>query len=217
MRGKLLEKLGLVAVVALGVAVIAAPAQALPMFTAESYPAKLKGQALEPQIFKFNASWKCKQVSLLATLTEASSTLNLAPEYSECTFFGLPVSAKTGGCRYELHLKEAIKEDEYKATFDVLCPKGELIEFNFSIPGGFCRWKFGEQTALSTVRVKNETTAEPAKDVILWLEISNIKYTTEGNLAECGANGTFFSGMYQGVVTLPAFDASSKAEGLWVA
>lgn len=201
----------------LAVAVLATPASAAPLFKTSEYPATLTGisTGLHPFASHAGAIWKCGfKSSMTGFLNENSSTITLAPTYTECTILETSMTVQVNGCSYLLHAQEAVKElaDTFRGTFDIVCPAGKAIEFLW---GGGCTWRFPAQTAVQGFTATVKTAAEP-KDVLLKLESKQLTHSEEGFSFACPNKGTFTDGSLLAEVTLRADGAGGKLLPFWL-
>jgi len=201
-------------VMAAALAIAAAPAGATPLFKATAYPAKLK-TAGEPQVFRTPSSaFKCSTMGLSGTLKASSSTLTLSPGSPSCTFWDAPMTVKTNGCTFQVHLE---KPDEVLARFDgsldLLCPEGKSLEFISFFTQG-CSWTYVEKTGLSRVTLENKPINTP--DVVyLYFEVTGLKLTEKGKNSTCG-EGTLTNGILEGVIGLQAETEKGVPQDFWV-
>jgi len=213
---------GLVAVLALG-ALGATGAQAV-VLTAKEYPATLDGTGVEgePTIFNFEGKEVvCKKTTLSGTLEKESSTVVIGRGYSECTIkLGesvLPVTIKTNGCAFELHLETKLSMDIFQAKVDIVCEGTAGIEFfvyvnetEHKAGKSLCVLETPPQKGLETVELNNMT---EAVDVTVTPRVKGITYKRTGSLL-CGAlNGT---ANYTGSTTMTGTNKNGEFDGLTV-
>lgn len=196
---------------AMAVSAVTSTAASAGTFKAESYPATITGTQTTAVTFTgVVGKWTCKTVSMQGTLTEASSALNLAPTYSECSWAGVGATTNMEGCTYEFTGGNTVegKESKIEATMDVKCPAGK--EVKLVLNGGTCTIFIPEQTGLKSATFEN-TTAPTPDDVDLTLALSGIKYKVVNGLLGCPnspADGTYTNGTISGVETLSADNKS---------
>jgi hypothetical protein len=197
----------LVAAMALGVSGIASTAASAGTFKAESYPATITGTQTTSVVFTgVVGKWSCKTVSMQGTLSEASSALNLAPSYGECSWAGVPATTNMEGCTYEFTAGNTVegKENKVEATMDLKCPAGK--EVKLVLNGGTCTIFIPEQIGLKSATFENTPAATP-DDVDLTLALTGIKYKVVNGFLGCPnnpADGTYTNGSIGGVETLSA-------------
>lgn len=214
----------LAAVLAIG-AVGAGFAQATPVFEAESYPATLDSESLQPTIFKLGTEVRCEKAALSGTLEtvggKAPSTLTINRTYSECTTtFGMnvfPTTVVMSGCAFLLHASEKVDALNYKATVDVECQTGGKIEFlvyesktKHDNNETACKFTIPAQNGLKTVELINKEAIPP--DIQVKPNVSGIKYEVDGPALLCGKGNT--NGTYTGNGTVTATNAAK--EQIWL-
>jgi len=207
-----------VAILAIAVALTASAALSAAAsagtFKAESYPATITGTQTTAVTFTgVVGKWTCKTVSMQGTLSEASSALNLAPIYSECSWAGVAATTNMEGCTYEFTAGNTVEGSESKieSTMDVKCPAGK--EVKLVLNGGTCTIYIPEQTGLKSATFEN-TAAPTPDDVDLTLALSGIKYKVVNGLFGCPnnpADGTYTNGTISGVETLTADSKGGSA------
>jgi hypothetical protein len=181
----------LVLIVSFVVSAVGAGAADAGTFKAESYPAGVVG------------TWKCGALAMQGELKGESTTLNLVPSYSECSWAGVAATINMEGCTYEYVAGNTVegKETKIQATMNVRCPAGK--EARLTLTGG-CTLRIPEQTGLGTATA--ETTVTPPSVVDLQLSITGETYRVEnGSLCpNAPANGTYTNGTLTGVERLTA-------------
>lgn len=183
-------------------------------FKAGKYPATIHASTTTPQKFSFEAgSVECKNSTFRAVLSEASSTLTVAPEYKECT--GLESAAATinmEGCTYVFHVNEKVSPDNYRAGMDISCPAGKSMKIN----AGNCKVEIGAQSGLKTLDLVDDTGASPKKDITMRPTITGIAYsvTEDGCFCPFSGTGAKTGGAYSSTanVTFTAENPSEAAE-----
>jgi len=169
-------------------AMIASAAQAVPQFTAGTYPATVTGSGGEKAGEKFtlgaaddNVSVECNTSEYHGVLAEASSTLEVTPHYTNCKAFGfLNATVTVEGCKYVFHATEK-SGTSYKAHVDVVCPAGKSIK----ISAGTCTTEVKGQTGLTTAKGTNSGT-----NVLVKPEVSGVAYTVTADGFGCPLTGT---------------------------
>jgi hypothetical protein len=193
------------AIVAL--AALPSTAFAAPEFEAGEDPATVSGEQVEGGhvLTLKSGEAECGGTTLTGELDQPSAALTVAPAYSGCTLFGLAATVKTEGCLYEFHAGEETKENEFKGTMDIECPKEHAIVITAA--SEMCKIKIGSQSGLSGVVYKSHLAAEPA-DLTIVESIGGISYTGSGALcsSESGSGATLEGNVLAG--------ASSKAEAV---
>jgi hypothetical protein len=199
---------------ALVVSAVASSAASAGTFKAESYPATITGTQTTSVVFSgVVGKWSCKTVSMQGTLTEASSSLNLAPSYGECSWAGVAATTNMEGCTYNFTAGNTIEGSESKieATMDIKCPAGK--EVKLVLNGGTCTIFIPEQTALKSATFENTPAATP-DDVDLTLALTGIKYKVVNGMLGCPnkpADGTYTNGSIAGGETLTGDNKSGTA------
>lgn len=209
-------------VLAIG-ATYAAPAQAAPLFTADSYPATIDGVAAAPAIFQFGGvyAWECETAPMQGTLAGASSALTLSVTYETCRW-RYPVTEPPqpwsavliamNGCDWKLQSLQKLEADKYKSSANLECPAGKDVVIELQ-QGGFplCKLTVQAQSNKSEVRLSDKTEKSP-NDVEALIAIAGLKYTQElGFPYSCPVKtGTYENLNYQGIATLTATSAGKQ-------
>lgn len=206
----------------------AAPAQAEPLFTADSYPATIDGTALAPTVFEFGGEyrWECETAPMSGTLSSASNALTLSVGYEKCRWW-YPVTEPPqpfstvviamNGCDWRFHGLQKQEADKYKASASLECPaeKDVLIELQ---QGGFplCKLTVQAQSNKADVGLIDKTEKSP-NDVEAQITIGSLKYTQIlGFPYSCPVKtGTYEDLNYKGLATLTA-TSGGKQIGLRV-
>jgi len=152
--------LALVAVLAMS-AVVASAAQAVPQFTASSYPVTATGSNTKGnETFTTEAGTvQCDSHFLVENtggnhegIPGATSTVTATASYSNCTAFGfLNATVNMEGCDYVFHATEQVAAGVYRHHVDVVCPAGQSIK----ITAATCKAEVKAQTGLTTVTTTN--------------------------------------------------------------
>lgn len=204
-----LKSLGLafVAVLAMS-AVVASAAQAVPSFTASSYPAAGTGANTKgSETFTTEAGAVQCDSHFAGTLSGASSTLTVTPTYTNCEAFGfLSATVNTEGCTYVFHATEQVSAGVYNSHVDVVCPAGKSIK----ISAGTCRAEVKGQNGLTTVKTTNSggsVTVEP--------NVNNIALTVTQDGFACPFSGTGAkTGAYHGHVVFSSAGKTISVSGV---
>jgi len=177
--------LALGAVLALG-ALTASAAMAVPQFTASTYPAQVTGSNTKgSEVFTTEAGKvECDSHFLSTSQAAASSTLTVAPKYSNCDAFFLSATVDTEGCTYVFHATELVSAGVYKHHVDVVCPAGQSIKIVAG--GGQCNAEIKGQTGLTSVK----TTNLAGGTVTVQPEVTKVAYTVTKDGFGCPFNGT---------------------------
>jgi hypothetical protein len=164
-------------------------AYAAPAFKADLYPVTIHGSSVfgNEVINTEGGKVECA-VSYHAELKEASSTLALAPTYTNCEAFGFLSAATVSpeGCTYLLHISEQSAEDKYKTSFDIACPAGKSIK----IVASTCKAEIASQGGLGFITLINDTEATPKRDITFDPEVSGLAYTVTQDGFLCPFSGT---------------------------
>ncbi len=157
-------------------------------FKAAGYPTTIHGSAARgAHVINVEGGKVECAVSYHAELKEASTTLSLAPTFSECKALGfLSGTVNPEGCRFLLHVSEPNAEDEYPATFDIACDAGKAIKV---VTSG-CRAEFKAQSTLLLAEITNDTKATPKKDITFKPAVGGLAYTVTEDGFLCPFNGT---------------------------
>jgi hypothetical protein len=185
-------------------------------FKAESYPARITGAQTTQVVFTgVVGTWKCGGLAMQGELKEESTTLNLTPIYSECSWAGIAATINMEGCTYEYVAGNTVegKETKIQATMNIRCPAGK--EAKLTLTGG-CTLRIPEQTGLGAVTA--ETTVTPPSVVDLQLNITGETYRVENGTfcPNSPANGTYTNGTLSGVERLLAENAEANQLGFSV-
>jgi hypothetical protein len=175
-----LKVLGLAAAVVLAMSAVAASgASGKIQFKASQYSKTGVVAKEDPTITLSGGSILCKVLQLEGKLTEPSSTMSVAPTFTECTAFGLAMTAKMNGCEYLIHANEHVSTDTYAALLDLVCPAGKTAEIQ--IPSISCTITFLPATGYSGLKLKNNTNEAPkADDIAVSGSVGKMKYEYHG-------------------------------------
>jgi hypothetical protein len=205
MNSKRLKLMLAAAVAVLAVSAAASTAASAGTFKAGSYPATITGTQATQVIFTgVVGTWKCGALAMQGELKEESTSLNLTPLYSECSWAGVAATINMEGCTYNYTAGNTLGENKIEATMDVVCPAGK--EAKLTLTNG-CTIRIPSQNGLKSVTAENTL-----MDVDLQLGVTAMTYTVE-NGTKCPntpANGTYTNGTLSGVETLIA--ENSKGE-----
>jgi hypothetical protein len=144
--------LALVAVLAMS-AVVASAAHAVPQYTASSYSATATGANNKGgETFTTSGGTVTCDSHFQGTLSAASSTLTVTPNYSNCEAFGfLSADVHENGCTYVFHATSKLSTDHYSSSVDIVCPAGKTMVITASA----CEVSVGAQNGLSSVTTQN--------------------------------------------------------------
>ena len=214
--------LALVAALAMGmVASASASADFLAFNTAagETEGGEVQLSADGTQIFKPTASGElaveCTEVvGHAATSGVASETTftgiayhGSAPE-GTCTTnpLDLPVHVRMNGCHITFHIGPAHASIECETA-----EKAIELEVTKSGGGKKCLITIGSDEEIGAVSYSEATDGEGHEVIQVTSEAEEINSTTEGSLLNCGvANGEHTTGLYEGTVTLSAFNLAEE-------
>jgi hypothetical protein len=212
--------LAVVAVLAMS-AVVASAAQAANQIQASEYPATVTGtQTGENVLSNGVRSVSCAKANLVGELAAASSTLTIAPEYSECTGnANTTATVNTAGCTYTLHSEE-VTTTTGNGKVTITCA-GEGIIIDIWATGKshseakLCRLVVPSQgpKAIGEYHVREEGGVKYL-EMTLKSETLTVK-RTEGTALNCGA-AEKTNATYNGVVDARATNSLGKAISLWV-
>jgi hypothetical protein len=200
--------LAFVAVLAMS-AVVASAAQAVPTFTASSYPATVTGSnTIGNEVFTTEGgNVECDSHFVSNSISGPTSTLTVTPTYTGCTAFGfLSATVNTEGCTYVFHATEKVSSGVYKHHVDVVCPSGQSIK----VTAGTCKAEIKGQTGRTTVKTTNS-----GSSVTVQPEVTNIAYTVtqDGFLCPFGGTGNKTDGKYTGDVLVSRVGGGSVDVG----
>jgi hypothetical protein len=195
----------LAALVLAACAAWASPAQAEPLFEADSYPATIDGTALQASIFIMEGPyrWECQATTMSGELTGKSSSLTLSPTYGECRWnypiFEPPVwrvvTVTMNSCDYFLHGLKRTKADEYSVSADLKCPAGQQVVVHLSstmFPT--CQVTLPAQSNITGSGLLDKTGKEKSgDDAELLLAMGGMTFTQDaaGCPVKAGAHTTF--------------------------
>lgn len=204
-------------VACLAIGAVTASAASAGTFKAESYPAQITGEQTTQVLFAgVVGTWKCTGLTVQGELKSESSSLNLAPTYTGCSWAGVAATINMEGCTYEFTAGKTVEGSEnVQATMDVRCPAGK--EAKLTLANG-CTIRIPEQTELGSVTAENTATAPMGVD--LQLNLSGIAYKiVNGSFCpNSPADGTYNNGTLKGAVKLSAENPETlKGIGLTVA
>jgi len=211
----------------------AGPAQAAPLFEADSYAANVDGSALTEAIFGFHPGaspykWECVKVPIQGKLTSSSSALTLTPTYQECrwqypvTEPPQPFSAVTmtmNGCDWRLHTLSKLKAGEYKSFADLECPFSKEVVIDLRMGGTIiCRMRAKAQTSKSQINLIDQANKEGSADdsIEAKIAVGGLSYKLEAFLGCPVGSGTYEDLTYSGIQTLTATSEAGKQIGLRV-
>jgi hypothetical protein len=203
----------------LAVGAVTASAASAGTFKADSYPAQITGEQTTQVLFAgVVGTWKCNGLTVQGELKSESSSLNLAPVYTECSWAGVAATVNMEGCTYEFTAGKTVEGSESKvqATMDIRCPAGKEVKLTLS---NSCTIRIPEQTELGSVTAENTLATEPM-GVDLQLNLSGITYKVVNGLfcPNSPASGTYNNGTLKGTVKLSAENPETmKGIGLTVA
>jgi hypothetical protein len=197
----------------------AASAKAEPLFEADSYAATVSGAPLVSTIFRFHPgasplAWECLKAPLQGELLAASSSLALAPTYSECRWMfppGSPFSVVTmgmNGCKWRLHALSKVETGTYKSLADLECPTGQEVSIELRQSTlTICRMKLASQTNKSSLSLLNKANKEEKADdsIETTFGVEKLRYKMEALSGLCPvASGTYEDMKYEGKESLTA-------------
>jgi hypothetical protein len=138
-------------------------------FTAGQYPATITGTNVVPHTITTNlGAMECVPV-FDGVLPAAGEELTLLPGYGPCSLGAKEVDVHLNGCDYVVHAGNTIGEDKVAGTMDIVCPEGNVIDFEVtSMP--VCHLTVPPQAGLNALTYTNLTAAG---DVRLDFESSN--------------------------------------------
>jgi hypothetical protein len=152
------QSLGLAFVVVLAIsAVVASAAQAVPSYTAASYPTFATGANTKgSETFTTSGGTVTCDSHFQGTLSAASSTLTVTPSYSNCEAFGfLGADIDENGCTYLLHTSSKLSTGHYSSSLDIQCETGKKMVITASV----CEVTIGPQTGLRSVTTMNSASS----------------------------------------------------------
>jgi hypothetical protein len=141
----------LLPVIALTLAFCATATAGAAQFEASEYPARPHSAASQAALaFETEAGFVTCANTFESTLSEASSTLTLHPEYFLCQAFGFSsATVTTTECDYLLHAGTELGGGNFTATLDVACASGKAIR----VTAGTCEIEIKSQSGLNSVNL----------------------------------------------------------------
>jgi hypothetical protein len=206
---------------------VAAGAQA-GNFSATEYPATIAGSPTKHDFNTSKFAIRCEKGSFGGTLKEASPTLTISPEYSDCratfTVLGTWVNAVTtvsmNGCTYTYHDETTDSKTVSTGSATLNCPAGKQIEYAIyeALVGEshagkpvLCTLGVGPQGPLSGITYTNNPESK-ITDVHIATSLKlSIKIVT-GGLGSCGP--IVPGATYVGFTTQTAKNGKSEAISL---
>jgi hypothetical protein len=204
---KRIKILGLALVAVFAISAVAAGSASAAKFEAETYPVTVKAEGNGQEFAVESGTINCKG-KFEGVAKEASETLKVKPEYTECKFAALGVTeVKMNGCEFKLHTNGVV---------DVECPTGHEIVVHTVT----CDVTVGTQPGLKLVTYKNLNTASwntpphpPWSEVVVTANVEKIKYEES---AGCIKPGKHENGLYKGQVIATGFNELAEQEGIRV-
>jgi hypothetical protein len=183
-------------------------------FEAGKYSAQLSGPQVASENFVFTVegglAFKCKEVTLSGELTAASTEIELAPTFKECTASGLSASISAEGCKYRFNA------DTYDV--DIVCPAGKTMKYTVFT----CEIRVGGQNGLETVEYL-DSEGSPTTFAVEFLTVEKVKYnkTADGFLCPLSGTGEKSDGTYKGEFVMKALAGESQVAanaqaGVWM-
>ncbi len=205
-----LKILGLAFVAVLAMSAMVASAAQASKFTAAEYPATITGEqeggSTANRLTVGGAFVTCAQGNYHGTLSEASSTLSVSLDYTECeTSFGTSATVDNNGCGYTFH-SGAGAEDTWAGTADLVCPAGQEL----TVTLGLCTVHVAPQANLGGITFTNKTEASP-KDVTVEAETPVVVNVT--NVFLCPLATGVQNGTLDTKVTVKAYKDTGGTEG----
>jgi hypothetical protein len=192
-------KLGALSALALlAVGAVATSAASAGTFTAGQYPATVVGTNNVPHTITTNLGTIECAPFFHGKLEAAAEELTLEPGYGPCTLGAKEVHVDVNGCDYRAHVGETLGGDKVRGTLDIVCPDGNVIDFEVtSIP--VCHLTVPGQNGLSALTYTSQT---PPADVNLDFNLSELGYSLDMG---CPGPGVYANGTMTGITTLVAF------------
>jgi subtilisin family serine protease len=183
-----------------------------PHFEADEYPATISGEQ-DPEAkhtfdFQNASSVTCEQATLSGEASGHSTTLSLAPSYSECNW-----SVTENGCSYLLDAGNAFFGGEYAGSVDIVCPEGKEIVIRGQF--GICEVQIPAQSDLEAITYTNPE-SNP-QQVEATFALTGLEYTeVDTAFCEFTETATRNDGEYSGGTTVGAENAAEEAIGITV-
>lgn len=163
----------LLAVLAVGLIGVSAASASAHSFLAATYPAEVKAKQSNDQGFEIaGATSVCTKAKFTGTLSAASETILVHPEYSGCEveLGGTHLATVlTTGCNYKFH---AAGNLEAAGSVDVECESSKEIIVH--VEGLSCEIKIPAQTGLKTITYMNE----PSGKISVEANVSGITWSS---------------------------------------
>lgn len=214
-----LRAIALTLTVSFAFGAVAASAASAGSFKADSYPARITGAQTTQVLFNgVVGTWKCNGLNMQGELSKESSSLNLTPLYTECSWAGVAATINMEGCTYEYTAGNTVEgsENKIQATMDVKCPAGKEMKLTLA---NNCTIRIPEQNGLNSVTLENTLALEPMA-VDLQLNVTGMTYKVEHGTfcPNSPADGTYNNGSLKGEEKLSAESPESeKALGFTIA
>lgn len=166
---------------------------------------------------------KCNTVKFEGTAPKTTKTIEVTPEYKNCTAFGFATTdIKHNGCKYHLELTDVIDHTTDGTPFgtittEIKCTGTNKIEITPTLFGAsVCTVTVGPQMLKpSEIDVENVAGSNPM-DMILTSTLEGIAYTVDGEGCKSGSAGPHTDGKLHGKVTAKGFEDVNGVEGAQV-
>jgi hypothetical protein len=157
-------------------------------FWAEAYPVTIEAEqkSANAVLGTEAGSVSCKSLTLTSSLSEYSSTLSLAPTFSECKAFGfLSATVTTTGCGFVLQEAEETALDKFAGAMDISCESGKAVV----VTSGTCEAQIPGQTGLKGMTYLNNPAAA-TPNFSAAFALSGVSYTVTKDGFGCPFAGT---------------------------
>jgi hypothetical protein len=219
-----LKFLGLALVAVLAMSAVMAGAASADEFKSEKAPVTLTGtQGATLDTFSTHAgNVKCTTATYKGTQsTTSTTTIQVAPTYSGCTFVGLNSTITTNGCEYLFHVPATAGVTT--GTVDIVCPGTNEITVTAPNPAlgkAKCIVHVPPQTGLGVVTYSNLGSGT-TREVKVEVNLTGLKYSQTAGVAEsgnCETKDNTTTGTYVGGATVTGeVDGGTEHIGIFLA
>jgi hypothetical protein len=170
-------------------------------FESASTNTTIKGEQSTKNVFTVNSrTVECNKATFTGfQAATKAATLEVHPEYSECTGFGLPATVTTTGCNYKFNSPTG-STPNFTGSVNIVSASGETCS-NITVAVAGCTVKIGPQGPLSGISYNAN-----GSTVTVTSNVTTIAANVEGSVLICGTNGAR-TGTYTGTVLTKGFNS----------
>jgi hypothetical protein len=211
---RIIKALNMTVIAACGIGLLVAAPSSGTEFHSSVAHTILSGSQIGEDVFTFNAGTvKCKSATYSGTRsTSTTTTIRLAPSYSECTAFGfVGATVHMNKCEYDYVTKYIL--DQSVSWIDIVCPESKVIE----VTAFNCALTIGPQKERTTF-TPTVIGSTPSRLLKLALKITGIAYVQHSkSFPGCSSNETKprTEGSYQAEVTVSGTNTEGSKVDLW--